>query len=96
MLKIQSALFVVLLLLVAGLTAWLSNRYVIRFDWTAAQRNSLSEASRQLLDQIDGPVKISAYAREERITRQAIRELVERYQAHKPDIELVFVNPDRN
>ncbi|MDX1529140.1 MAG: Gldg family protein [Gammaproteobacteria bacterium] len=96
MLKIQSALFVVLLLLVAGLTAWLSNRYVIRFDWTAAQRNSLSEASKKLLDQIDGPVKISAYAREERITRQAIRELVERYQAHKPDIELVFVNPDRN
>lgn len=96
MLKIQSALFVILLFLVVGLTAWLSNRHVIRFDWTAAQRNSLSEASMQLLDQIDGPVKISAYVREERLSRQAIRELVERYQARKPDIELVFVNPDRN
>lgn len=96
MLKIQSALFVILLLLLVGLAAWLSNRYVVRFDLTAAQRNSLSEASRQLLEQIEGPVKISAYAREERISRQAIRELVERYQTHKPDIELVFVNPDRN
>ncbi|HSS63870.1 MAG TPA: Gldg family protein [Gammaproteobacteria bacterium] len=96
MLKIQSALFFVLLIAVVGLFAWLSNRYVLQLDWTASQRNSLSEASRKLVDEIDGPVRISAYAREDKVLRQAIRDLVERYQKHKSDIELVFVNPDRN
>ena len=96
MLKIQSALFVVLLLVVVGLLAWLSNRYVLQLDWTATQRNSLSAASRMLVDELDGPVKISAYAREDKVLRQAIQDLVGRYQKHKSDIELVFVNPDRN
>lgn len=96
LLKIQSALFFVLLFVVVGLLAWLSNRYVLHLDWTASQRNSLSNASRLLLDQIDGPVKITAYAREDKVLRQAIRDLVARYQKHKSDIELVFVNPDRN
>ncbi len=96
MLKLQSALFVMLLIVVIGLLAWLSNRYVLQIDWTAAQRNSLSDASRKLLDQIEGPVQITAYAREDKILRQAIQDLVERYQRHKSDIKLVFVNPDRN
>ncbi len=96
MLKIQSALFVVLLIVVTGLFAWLSNRYVLQLDWTAAQRNSLSEASSKLLEEMDGPVKITAYAREDKVLRRGIQDLVERYQKHKSDIDLVFVNPDRN
>lgn len=96
MLKLHSALFAVLLMVVAGLVAWMSNRYVLQFDWTAAQRNTLSDASIRLLDEVDGPLKIAAYAREDKVLRHAIRELVERYQRHKSGIELVFVNPDRN
>ncbi len=96
LLKIQSALFFVLLIVVVALIAWLSNQYMVQLDWTAAKRNTLSEPSRRLLEEIDGPLKITAYAREDEISRQAIRNLVERYQRHKSDIELVFVNPDRN
>lgn len=96
MLRLQSAIFGVLLLLLVGLLAWLSNRYVVQFDWTAAQRNSISEASRKLLDEIEGPLAITAYAREDKVLRHAIRDLVERYKRHKSDIELGFVNPDRN
>ncbi len=96
MLKIQSGLFFLLLFVVVGLLAWLSNRHVLHLDWTASQRNSLSDASRMLVEEIDGAVKITAYAREDKILRQAVRDLVGRYQKHKADIELVFVNPDRN
>jgi ABC-type uncharacterized transport system involved in gliding motility auxiliary subunit len=94
--RIRSALFFVLLIAVVGLMAWLSNRYVLYLDWTASQRNSLSQASRMLVEQIEGPVKIAAYAREDKVLRQAVRNLVARYQKHKSDIELVFVDPDRN
>ncbi len=96
MLKLQSAIFALLLIAVAALLAWLSHRYIVQLDWTAGQRNSLSNASRMLLDEIDGPIKITAYARENKVLRRGIRELVDRYRRHKPDVEVVFVNPDRN
>jgi ABC-type uncharacterized transport system involved in gliding motility auxiliary subunit len=94
-LKVQSAIFVLLLLVVVGLLAWVSNRFVLQFDWTAAGRNTLSEASQKLLGQLEGPMQITAYAREDKVRRQGTRDLVDRYRNHKPDIELSFVNPDR-
>lgn len=96
MLTLQSALFAVLLLVAVGLIAWLSQRYAFTADWTAAGRNSLSPASVELLKAIDGPVGVSAYAREDKLLRQAIRNLIERYRRHSPDIELTFIDPDRN
>ena len=42
----QAALFVVLLLAIAGMLAWLSEHYKMRWDWTAASRNTLTEHSK--------------------------------------------------
>jgi ABC-type uncharacterized transport system involved in gliding motility auxiliary subunit len=95
MLKAQSAAFVLLLFVVVGLLAWISNRFVLQFDWTSSGRNTLSEASQRLLDELEGPVQITAYAREDKVRRTATRDLVDRYRNHKPDIELSFVNPER-
>ena len=95
MLKAQSAAFVLLLFVVVGLLAWISNRFVLQFDWTSSGRNTLSEASQMLLDGLDEPVQITAYASEGKVRRKATLDLVDRYRNHKPDIELSFVNPDR-
>ena len=93
--KLHSVLSLLLLAVIVSALAWISDRHGVRLDWTAVARNTLSEPSRRLLDRLDGPLEITAYARENQMIRQAVRDLVERYRAHKPDIELVFVNPDR-
>lgn len=92
--RLENVLFVALFLTVMGLLAWLSMRYSFQADWTAGGRNTLSVASQDLLERLDGPISITAYAREDEVVRSRIQELVERYRRHKGDIELSFVNPD--
>ena len=93
-LQLQNLIFIIGLLTVAGLLGWLSTRYSVEADWTTSGRNSLSADSRQLLDEMHGPVHITAFARETPALRDHIRDLVARYQRHKTDVELRFVNPD--
>lgn len=93
--RLQNILFVVLFLAFIGMLAWLSTRYSYQADWTAGARNTLSPASQTLLKRLKEPVSITAYARETQQLRRQISELVGRYQRYKPDIKLMFVNPDR-
>lgn len=95
-LVIQNLIYYGLLIAVSGLLAWLSVRYHFQSDWSAGSRNSLSEASRIVLEQLPGPVEVSAYIGEDEVIRQAIRELLARYQRHKHDLTLNFINPDTN
>lgn len=92
--RIQNALFLILFLALVGMLAWLSTRYTFTADWTASGRNTLSEASVELLERLDGPVNVTAFATEDESIRRAIRDLLARYQRHKRDITLDFVNPD--
>jgi len=92
--RLQSVAFTILFLAVVGVLAYLSTRYSFTADWTANNRNTLSEASSELLKQLDGPVTITSYATEDESVRRAVRELVDRYQRHKADLTLQFVNPD--
>lgn len=93
-LRLASTSFVVLLLAVVGLMMWLSRDYHLQFDWTRNSRNTLSEASRNLLKTLDKPVQVTAFARETEGVRGSISEFVGRYQKYKKDIRLEFVNPD--
>ncbi len=92
--RIDNILFVALFLGAVSLLAWLSTRYHLQADWTASGRNTLSVASQRLLERLEGPLRISAYARKDEMLRNRVRELVDRYRRHKPDMELEFVNPD--
>ncbi len=93
--RLESLGLLGLLLVVAGLLGWLSNRYEIEADWTAASRHTLSEASRALVLTLDGPLTITAYASPNPAIRQPIEDLVGRYRRVKGDISLAFVDPDR-
>ncbi|MFO1372772.1 MAG: GldG family protein [Candidatus Competibacteraceae bacterium] len=93
-LRVQNLLFLLLFGVVIGLLAWLSNRYVLQADWTAGGRNTLSEASRTLLARLDGPVRMTAYIRDDSPLRGSIHRLISRYQRYKPDMELALLNPD--
>jgi ABC-type uncharacterized transport system involved in gliding motility auxiliary subunit len=93
-LRLQRYSFTVLFLAAIGLLAWLSTQYVHVADWTASGRNSLADDSVRALSLFKEPVQITAFARENAALRGQIKELITRYQRHKPDIALSFVNPD--
>jgi ABC-type uncharacterized transport system involved in gliding motility auxiliary subunit len=91
---LNNIVFVVLLLGVVGLLAWVSTRYNYQADWTANARHSLSPASVKLLHQAKGPITVTAFARDNRQLRDQIRDIIGRYQRYKSDVSLSFVNPD--
>jgi len=93
-LRWENALFVLLLLTAAALLAWLSTRYTSEADWTASGRNSLSHASQSLLETLEHPVQLTAFARPDEVLHGQIRNLIEHYQRIKSDVELEIVNPD--
>ena len=96
LLRLQGASFAVLFLAAVGLIAWLSTRYHFQADWTAAGRHTLAAASQALLAELKDPIRITAFARQSELvaTRRQISDLVGRYQRHKPDLTLNFVDPD--
>lgn len=97
-LRLQNWAFTVLFLTVIGLLGWLSTRYNHESDWTASGRHTLSEASTALMQQLDGPVTLTSFTREDDLSglRKRTKGLVARYQRIKPDITLNFVDPDLN
>jgi len=92
--KINSIFTGIALLILAALLSWLSTRYTFDSDWTRNGRHTLSEASREIVSMLDGPVEITSYAREQESQRDLIKKFVGRYQRIKADIVLRFVNPD--
>ncbi len=95
-LKLQNIIFIVLFITAMILLAWLTQKYKFESDWTATHRNTLSAASIELLKKVDGPISITAFAREADVSQQRIliKDLVHKYQKHKSNIELAFINPE--
>lgn len=95
-LQLQGWTFLLLLLTVVGLLGGLSLRYNYQADWTASGRHTLSAATVELLERLDGPVTLTAFSRDDGLNQLRARteELVSRYQRLKGDITLEFVDPD--
>lgn len=95
-LRLQNIIFIVLFTTIIALLAWLSTQYKFESDWTATNRNTLSDASIKLLEQIPEPVKITSFIPKGNLlsNRQYMQELIAKYQKYKSDITLEFVNPD--
>lgn len=93
----QHAAFVVLLLLLATLLGYLAAQ--TRWQWDVSQnaRNSLSEASVEILQKLRGPVQVTAYATEQHAQfgdiRKIIADFIALYQRIKPDLSLMFIDP---
>ena len=93
-LRIQNTIFLVLLLSVTGTLAWLSTQYHFDADLTATGRNTLSKSSTVLLGQLKEPISIISYATKDDSIRRSVSSIIKRYQRHKSDLTLKFVNPD--
>jgi ABC-type uncharacterized transport system involved in gliding motility auxiliary subunit len=94
LLRLQSLVFTVLFVAIIGMLGWLSTQYVYQADWTSGARNTISDGSRRLLDSMHQPIRISAFVREDELTRGQIKDLIGTYQRFKDGITLEFINPD--
>jgi hypothetical protein len=93
-LKLQGAIFLLLLFAMVALIAWLSVRWRLEWDWTHGGRNSLSQASAELVATLDGPIEIVAYASHDPVLRGRMESLIGRYRRHHPALTLRYVDPE--
>ena len=93
-LRLQNISFVILLVLLTGLLAYLSQQHSAEFDWTRGQRNTLAQASIELLDTLDKPIHFTVYATEAETLRKPITDLLSRYQRAYAQVSVEFINPE--
>src|SRR4030067_238649 len=96
---LRNLLFVLLLLGIASGLVYLATRYYRQHDLTHNASNSLDPASVEVLRQLGGPVNITVYATEQDARlgdiRKIIRNFMSLYQRYKPDIKLIFIDPEK-
>jgi len=95
-LLLQNGLFVMLLLGLAAAIAWVTRDVKIQWDLTQSQRNTLSQASAEVLKQMAGPIAVTAYATAqdaEGDVRKTVQTFLAPYQRAKKDFMLAFVDP---
>ena len=94
---IQHRVFTILLLLLVILLGYFAAQNRLQWDISQNARNSLSEASQEILQKLQGPVQVTAYATEQHIEagdiRKIINDFVALYQRVKPDLFLTFIDP---
>lgn len=91
--RLQNAVFIILLITITILLAWLSHYYSLQADWTRDGRHTLSEISVKVLDSMPEVIKVTAFASSQEGIRTSIQELFERYQRYKSDVVLKFIDP---
>jgi ABC-type uncharacterized transport system involved in gliding motility auxiliary subunit len=97
--SLRNALFVVLLIVTAIGLNYLANQHHLQRDVTQNAINSLEPGSIEVLKQLTGPVNITVYATEQDARlgdiRKIIREFLSLYQRYKTDINLTFIDPEK-
>ena len=92
--RLLDALMLAALLAVLGMLGWLSLRFDRAVDLSALQRNSASPQTRALLQQLDRPLRITAWLGDPAL-EAAVARALERYRRVVPDrLKLEFANPD--
>ncbi len=93
-LRLQSGLFVVLLLAAMGLLAWLSQLNPLVIDLTTNQRNSLSQETIRLVASLQQPLQITVFVSPLNENRAVLERLFQRYANAQPLISYRSLNPD--
>lgn len=94
--RLSSYLTMLLIVVVAVLAGWLAQRYTTSADWTAGNRNSLTEASRRVIAALDdGPIEFKAYIYPGP-RRHEIRQRLARYTRASPRVHLRFLDPGQH
>jgi ABC-type uncharacterized transport system involved in gliding motility auxiliary subunit len=96
----QSGLFVVLVVVFAGLLGYLAWEKRIQWDVSQNAHNSLTQTSIDVLNKMNGPIAVTVYATQQDAQvgsiSKIIGEFLALYQRAKPDLAITFVDPDEN
>ena len=96
-LTIQSGLFVVLLLVLVMLLAFVARDFRKEWDVTRSARNTLAQPTLDVLRQLDGPLTVTAYATAQDATGANVHRMIEErfrpYRRAKPDFDVRLVDP---
>ncbi|RLA10209.1 MAG: hypothetical protein DRQ60_00115 [Gammaproteobacteria bacterium] len=85
----------VLVIIVAVLAGGLANRHSFESDWTAASRHTLTAGSIEILNQLDQPLIVIAFTRDQQLAK-TMADRIARYQRHSNLISFETVNPDQH
>ena len=83
------------LALLAGLN-WLGSRHWYRADWTKTRLYSLSSTTEKLVRGLARPVRVTVFMDRESRLWAPVSELLSRYRALSPRIEVEYLDPRRN
>ena len=76
---------------------YLSVRHWKRGDWTRTKIYSLSETTRKILAGLKKPVRVTVFMTPQKSRLYPeVRELLSRYQAASPKLEIEYLDPERN
>lgn len=86
-------LFALLLLALVVTSGWLVARHDRIWDWSAGADNSLTRESRTILDQLQGPLRITVFAAPDSQIGKSIGRLLTRYTQALPDLAIDYLDP---
>ena len=93
----QNGAFVVLIVAFVAACLVAAREYRTQWDLSSSSRNTLSQASVDVVSKIQGPVIVTAFATPQDVRfgdlRKLIRDFLARYQRAKPDLRLEFIDP---
>jgi ABC-type uncharacterized transport system involved in gliding motility auxiliary subunit len=92
--RVQSSIFLLLFVALLALLAWLSQRYPVTIDMSTNQRNSLSQETVRMLEQIDTPIDLTLFISPINERKPTLEKLFKRYQQLQPNIRVQSLNPD--
>lgn len=94
-LRLQQAFTLVLVLMLIAVLAGLSLRFNYEADWTAQNRNSLTQASIRLLEGLPGDIQVTAFVVPNADMHREIKAFFARYRRIKSNIGLTFIDPQK-
>lgn len=97
----HTKLFLVMMLCLCLLLGYVANQYFWRVDLTQNSRNSLSQASVELLARMPSTIQVTVFASKDDVTngdkfRQSMLDFMARYQRVKPNITLRILSVQEN
>lgn len=96
-LLVQNGLFVLLLLIIIALAGYAAMQFRYQWDVSQNNRNSLSQASLDVINKMNGPIGITVYATPQDVQLGDIRKIISNflmiYQRVKPDLVFEFIDP---
>jgi ABC-type uncharacterized transport system involved in gliding motility auxiliary subunit len=75
---------------------YLGTRHWIRGDWTKAKIYSLSETTKKIVGGLKAPVRVTVFMTRSSRLFVPVRELLSRYKALSPNIQVEELDPERN